>query len=134
MSAYVPRHAPLLRHHHPAVLAVTALALAVAVLGVILASLALSRPAPAALSAPVPSSGAPAPVHAAPRPVASQRPSAPRAAAPLPYVVQPDDSLWSISAWYYGDGSAWPRVYAANRAVIGPDPDLIRPGERLTFP
>jgi nucleoid-associated protein YgaU len=48
--------------------------------------------------------------------------------------VQPNDSLWSIAAWYYGSGASWPRIWAANRAVIGPDPGMIRPGEHLTFP
>jgi nucleoid-associated protein YgaU len=28
----------------------------------------------------------------------------------------------------------WREIYAANRAVVGPDPDLIRPGERLRLP
>jgi nucleoid-associated protein YgaU len=30
--------------------------------------------------------------------------------------------------------AAWPLLYAANRAVVGADPDLIRPGERLSLP
>jgi hypothetical protein len=30
--------------------------------------------------------------------------------------------------------AAWPRWYAANRAVIGPDPGLIRPGQELMPP
>jgi nucleoid-associated protein YgaU len=28
----------------------------------------------------------------------------------------------------------WPKIYAANRAVIGDDPDLIMPGQRLRIP
>ena len=28
----------------------------------------------------------------------------------------------------------WPRWYAANSALIGPDPDLIRPGQHLVLP
>jgi nucleoid-associated protein YgaU len=56
-------------------------------------------------------------------------------------VVAPGDSLWSIAARGLGQGasnaataSAWHRWYAANREVIGPDPDLIYPGERLHPP
>lgn len=65
-------------------------------------------------------------------------PTSARPAAEAPIVVRTGDSLWAISAHLLGPrGSAshiarlWPRVYAANRAVIGPDPDLIRPGQRL---
>jgi hypothetical protein len=32
-----------------------------------------------------------------------------------------------------GDPRRWPALYAANRAVIGDNPDLIYPGERLTL-
>ncbi len=62
-------------------------------------------------------------------------------------VVQPGDSLWRIAARELAaragttehptDGQIareWPRWYAANRAVIGPDPNLIYPGQRLTPP
>lgn len=56
-------------------------------------------------------------------------------------VVRPGDSLWTIAERHLGpDASAaeiateWPRWYAANRARIGPDPDLITPGMVLHAP
>ena len=56
-------------------------------------------------------------------------------------VVRRGDSLWSIAARQLGPGAdaaqiaaAWPRWYAANRTVIGPDPDHIRPGQVLVPP
>ncbi|HEX4698601.1 MAG TPA: hypothetical protein VH857_04465 [Actinomycetes bacterium] len=56
-------------------------------------------------------------------------------------VVRRGDSLWDLAARHLGpDASAadiaaeWPRWYAANRQVIGQDPDLLRPGERLVPP
>jgi len=56
-------------------------------------------------------------------------------------VVRRGDSLWSIAARELGaDASAeaiaarWPQWYAANRDVIGPDPDLILPGQVLRTP
>jgi nucleoid-associated protein YgaU len=56
-------------------------------------------------------------------------------------VVRRGDTLWDIAARYLGpDASAaevageWPRWYRANRAVIGADPDLLIPGERLVPP
>ena len=30
--------------------------------------------------------------------------------------------------------AAWPDLYALNRDVIGPDPDVIEPGQRLLLP
>ena len=56
-------------------------------------------------------------------------------------VVRPGDSLWTIAAEHLpaprSDSQialAWPTWYAANRSAIGPDPDRIRPGTRLTPP
>jgi nucleoid-associated protein YgaU len=56
-------------------------------------------------------------------------------------VVKGGDTLWSIAARHLGStagGAAiaeeWPRWYAANRAVIGDDPDLILPGTILRPP
>ncbi len=67
-------------------------------------------------------------------------PRAPSAAANQ-YVVRRGDTLWDIAARHLGprvSASAiareWPRWYAANRDVIGPDPFLIRPGQALRPP
>jgi nucleoid-associated protein YgaU len=55
--------------------------------------------------------------------------------------VRAGDTLWEIAAAHLPAGSddaavaaAWPRWYEANRDVIGPDPDLIHPGQVLTAP
>jgi hypothetical protein len=55
--------------------------------------------------------------------------------------VQPGDSLWSLAAGDLPPGSPdalvatrWRSIYAANRALIGPDPDVIVPGQRLRLP
>jgi hypothetical protein len=57
------------------------------------------------------------------------------------YVVHRGDTLWDIAARHLGPRAtavdisrAWPAWYNANRAVIGPDPSLIRPGELLSPP
>lgn len=112
------------------------------------------QPAPASAPAAPPaaplerSSTAPAgavPASPVPAGAASTGP-APRPVAPAPeagqtYVVTPGDSLWSIAAEHLEPGAsaaqvaaAWPRWYAANRDVIGPDPDLIHPGQLLLAP
>ncbi|MFD5327925.1 peptidoglycan DD-metalloendopeptidase family protein [Streptomyces sp. NPDC127092] len=48
------------------------------------------------------------------------------------YTVAPGDSLSKIAREEHVRGG-WPRLYAANRAVVGDDPDLILPGQRLTL-
>ena len=62
-------------------------------------------------------------------------------AGPGSVVVAPGDSLWSIAAADLPVGAPgaritarWHAVYAANRSVIGPDPDLLEPGQRLRLP
>jgi len=57
------------------------------------------------------------------------------------YVVRGGDSLWSIAAAHLGPDDrpaaiarAWPRWFAANRGVVGADPDRLRPGEHLRTP
>jgi hypothetical protein len=44
------------------------------------------------------------------------------------YTVREGDTLSAIAARH---GTTWERLYAANRAVIGEDPDVITPGQRL---
>lgn len=55
--------------------------------------------------------------------------------------VRPGDSLWAIAGGQLGASAtpariatAWPRWYAANRAGVGVDPNLLRPGLRLHAP
>ena len=55
-------------------------------------------------------------------------------------VVRTGDTLWALAAHDLGPRAAdrqitdrWHRIYATNRAVIGPDPDLILPGQVLTL-
>ncbi len=66
--------------------------------------------------------------------------AAPTAPAPV-VVVAPGDCLWDIAADYLGDSPtdadvdrSWRRWYAANRDVVGAEPDLIHPGQRLVPP
>ncbi|MFF0430858.1 transglycosylase family protein [Streptomyces sp. NPDC004327] len=48
------------------------------------------------------------------------------------YTVEPGDSLSKIARDEHVRGG-WPRLYEANRTVVGGDPDLILPGQRLTL-
>jgi LysM repeat protein len=62
--------------------------------------------------------------------VTAARPAARPAAA---WTVRPGDTLSAIAAGL-GVRGGWPALYAANRAAVGPDPGLIRPGTVLAVP
>jgi LysM repeat protein len=56
-------------------------------------------------------------------------------------VVGTGDSLWAIAATELGPeagdaaiAARWPQWYAANAGLVGPDPDLIKPGQILHAP
>lgn len=50
------------------------------------------------------------------------------------YIVQAGDSLSGIAGKLWHDTSLWPLIYGANRALIGANPSLIRPGMVLVIP
>jgi nucleoid-associated protein YgaU len=50
------------------------------------------------------------------------------------YTVESGDTMRSIAEKVYGDAELWPRIYADNRDVIGPNPDTLHPGARLRIP
>ncbi|MFV9673546.1 MAG: LysM peptidoglycan-binding domain-containing protein, partial [Acidimicrobiia bacterium] len=61
------------------------------------------------------------------------------------YTVEPGDSLWRIAALVLRSGGAgepssaeiarfWPAIYEANRTLVGDNPNLIFPGQRLLIP
>lgn len=94
---------------------------------------AQDAPRPAAESAP-PSSSAPS----------TSRPgsSAPTGDETVTITVSAGDTLWSLTDDLLGPGpdraediaAAWPLLYDLNRDRIGPDPELIRPGQELIVP
>jgi hypothetical protein len=123
--------------------AAVALGIGVALNGPLLAGTAMAD----IPSAPIPDWPAATAVHAdpAPSPVPDW-PTAPSAAAPAAaHVVVPGDCLWDIAAerLLAGSGRAAPNAeivgavagwWRANATVIGPDPDLLLPGQVLHPP
>jgi nucleoid-associated protein YgaU len=69
-----------------------------------------------------------------PVPSGSPSPVVAGSAAGTDYVVQPGDTLRSIAQNVYGDADEWPRIYDANRELIGSDPDALKAGMRLRVP
>jgi LysM repeat protein len=51
---------------------------------------------------------------------------------PVSYTVRTGDTLSGIATEFAIPGG-WPALYAGNRRVIGPDPNVIRPGTVLTL-
>ncbi|TXK46457.1 LysM peptidoglycan-binding domain-containing protein [Pontibacter qinzhouensis] len=79
----------------------------------------------------------PAPAKAPQQPVAAPAPQpAPAAAAPQQdvYTVASGDSLSKIAKKFYGDAGSWKKIYEANKATIGSNPDLIKPGQQFVIP
>ena len=61
--------------------------------------------------------------------------------APGTVTVHAGDSLWELAAADLGNGASpaevdrhWRALYVLNRPVLGPDPDLIHPGQQLRLP
>lgn len=50
------------------------------------------------------------------------------------YTVKPGDNLWNIAKEKYGSGAAYTKIYEANKNLIGGNPNLIFPGQKLTIP
>lgn len=105
-------------------------------------------PAPAATGAPP---GAPAVAHPQWRPLPPVIEPGPLAGGPrrlqqpagrgVEVTVRIGDSLWGLSAARLGPYASdvdialdWPRLYQANRDVIGDNPHLLRPGQVLRVP
>jgi hypothetical protein len=96
---------------------------------------------------PVPGSASPTPGWTPTRPLVRPQPSPGLlTATPAPderpgTVVRRGDTLWDVVRHHLGPDATdaevaaeWPRWHAANRAVIGADPDLLLPGQVLHAP
>ena len=67
--------------------------------------------------------------------------AAPPAGRAPTVTVRPGDSLWRLAQEQLPAGAPaaavaaqWPRWWSANRALLGDDPDLLHPGQRLVVP
>lgn len=99
------------------------------------------EPAPRPSYLPDPAWRAEATASRRPPPADRADPGEGGAAPRDPVLVAAGDTLWDLAAHRLPPGSptaaidrSWRAWYAANRRVVGPDPDLIRPGQRLLPP
>lgn len=53
---------------------------------------------------------------------------------PKSYTVKSGDSLYKIAKLELGDGAKWQSIYDKNKSIIGPDPNVIKPGQKLVMP
>lgn len=103
--------------------------------------LAPDRGAPASVVRGLPLPDRPFSRTPATDPPGADRDRAAAPTAPQRVTVRPGDSLWAIAQRHLGPratdraiAAEWRRWYAANRACIGPNPDLIHPGMVLHAP
>jgi nucleoid-associated protein YgaU len=52
----------------------------------------------------------------------------------MKYIVKEGDTLSEIAERQFGLKDGWTELYRHNRGVIGPNPDLIFPGQELDIP
>lgn len=81
---------------------------------------------------PVKTPATPAKVAAKAAPAKPSSPARPGRTTADAYVVVSGDTLSDIAADHRTKGG-WPQLYANNRQVVGGDPDLIFPGQRLSL-
>lgn len=49
------------------------------------------------------------------------------------YEVQKGDCLWDIASEKLSESTDWPQIYERNKNILGPNPDLIFPGQIITI-
>lgn len=50
------------------------------------------------------------------------------------YKVQSGDTLTSVAMSQYGDKNQWPKIFGANRALLGVNRMRLTPGQTLIIP
>jgi len=76
----------------------------------------------------------PKPPKPTPTPPPAPKPPKPKPKPQKTYTVKPGDSLWRIAQRELGNGNRWTEIYNLNKKVIGNNPSLIRPGQKLILP
>lgn len=67
-------------------------------------------------------------------PAPKLKPNRPEPKKEKVYVVKKGDSLYKIAKQMYKNGSQYNKIYAANKSVIGNNPNLIYPGQKFIIP
>ncbi|MBO9541113.1 LysM peptidoglycan-binding domain-containing protein [bacterium] len=96
-----------------------------------------AKPPEAAKPNPAPAKPQEPPKAESPKKPAAPAPAKPPAPAPSAgptFTVGDGDTMWGIAQKHLGDGARWPELYALNKDVIGPNPNVIHAGQVLKLP
>lgn len=67
------------------------------------------------------------------KPKPAKRPPVANKTKPKTYTVKKGDNLWNIAKKHLGDSNKWRQIYDKNKGVIGRNPNLIYPGQKLVL-
>ncbi len=68
------------------------------------------------------------------KPSEPAKPAEPATPASKTYAVKRGDSLSAIAQRELGDAGRWREIYDLNKQAIGPNPNMIRPGQSINLP
>lgn len=83
---------------------------------------------------PVPPVNTPTPHQPIKHPVTPGKPAPKPAVRHYTVTAADRTGLWGIATRFYHNPQRWRDIYNANKAVIGPNPNIIRPGQVLIIP
>jgi len=86
------------------------------------------------ITAPKKSDGGSSKPGAAPKKIETKGARPSTREVPKTYVVKTGDSLFKIAAAVYGKGDNWRKIYDKNKKVIGANPNVLKPGQKLVIP
>jgi nucleoid-associated protein YgaU len=105
--------------------------------GPVTKNITISNPVTSGVSGNTPASTMtttpPPPTGGTPSPSPVSHPSGKKMVTVQKWPAQ-QSTLWGIAQSVYGNGALWPKIYQANKSMIGSNPNVLQPGWVLTIP